>query len=256
MRSRFLLAATLLIAWPAGNDLQAQVKCVLARQASASYVGLCLGQRPTPVRVELEPAASASGLWRGRSSDTTGYRVHVAIDTAARVYREFRGWFRLVDIRHSGDSLWYQFAQDSLVKPSEDDIKVLQRARAYLADSTRWSHDDDGQVEKVALQFYENPGLSRGGYCNNPRRTIVCALYHASIEVTGEYWWGGPYMNAVRAAILSENIPLRHPLMQYNGAPTTTHSDVQRILDMAIGYARERRNCAVQYWVWGNQPCR
>jgi hypothetical protein len=156
------------------------------------------------------------------------------------------------------DSLWYEFSQDSLVSPSDQDLLILQRARVYLADSAHWSHVDDGEVEKVAAEFFQKPSLARGGYClTGPRRTLLCALYHASIEVRGEYWWGSPAINAIRAAIIAQDtVRLRHPLMQFNGATTTTLRDVQRVIDIALGYAKERRSCAVQYWIWGDQPCR
>lgn len=253
-----LALLTLGLGFFAPGNIGAQVKCSLGRQPSVNYLGVCIGQKNVPVRVELEPGASSSGLWRGRTSDTTGYTVLVAIDTTAHVYREFRGWFRLVEFKQERDSLWYRFAQDSLVRPTDQDLQVLRSARAYLADSIRLSHADDGDVEKVAAQFYEKPELARGGYCNTgSRRTLVCALYHAQIEVTGEYWWGSPAMNMIRAAIMVEDTPrLRHPLMQFNGAATTTIKDVQRVIEVAIGYAKERRSCSLQYWVWGDQPCR
>jgi hypothetical protein len=154
--------------------------------------------------------------------------------------------------------MWYEFSQDSLVKPTEEDMQILQRVRTYFADTTHWSHEEDGEVEKVMARFFNDPSLSRGGYCDaGPRRTLVCALYHASVEVRGEYWWGSPSVNVIRAAIMAEDTPrLRHPLMQFNGAPTTTAKDVQRLIDVAIGYAKERRSCALQYWIWGDQPCR
>lgn len=251
-----VLAFSFTLALP--GALRAQVKCSLGRQPSSTYVGFCIGQREVPVRVELEPSASASGLWRGKTSDTTGYRALVALDTVGRVYRDVRGWFRLVSLTYGRDSLWYEFSLDSLVTPTEADLQVLQRARTYLADSSHWSHADDGDIAKVAILFFENPDLARGGYCaTGSRRTLVCELYHASIEVTGEYWWGSPTMNAIRAAVTAEDAPgLRHPLMQFNGSPTTTLRDVQRVIDVAIGYVKERRSCNVQYWVWGERPCR
>lgn len=249
--------AAAMLALPPGT-VNAQVRCALGRQQSTAYVGFCVGQKDVPLRVELAPAPDAAGLWRARTSDTTGYTVHVALDTAAQVYREFRGWFRLLRVTQSRDSLWYEFSQDSLVMPTDQEIQILRVVRAYLADSARWSHDQDGEIEAVAARFFNDPALARGGYCpSGSRRTLVCALYHASIEVRGEFWWGSPAMNAIRAAIMAEEGPrLRHPLTQFNGASTTTLRAIQRVIDVAIGYARERRSCAVQSWVWGNQPCR
>ncbi len=110
------------------------------------------------------------------------------------------------------------------------------------------------RVYAAATAFAKDPNLSRRGFCpaTGPR-TLFCALYQASIEQTGEFWWGRPAVNAIRAAVVADDSSdkLQHPLMEFNGAAETKLADVQRIFDVAIAYVKERRNCGVQYWVWG-----
>lgn len=67
-----LVTLGFLLALLGAGSLGAQVKCSLERQHAGTYVGFCIGQKDVSVRVELEPSASAYGLWRGRTSDTTG----------------------------------------------------------------------------------------------------------------------------------------------------------------------------------------
>ena len=59
-----LALLTLGLGFFAPGNIGAQVKCSLGRQPSVNYLGVCIGQKNVPVRVELEPGASSSGLWR------------------------------------------------------------------------------------------------------------------------------------------------------------------------------------------------
>jgi hypothetical protein len=94
--------------------------------------------------------------------------------------------------------------------------------------------------------------LTKGGYCpTNSARTLFCALYDASIAEAGEFWFGRPAIDAVRASVLVEAPGLRHPLMEFNGATQTRHDNVLRMLDVAIAFLRQRRSCGAQYWTFG-----
>ncbi len=116
------------------------------------------------------------------------------------------------------------------------DLRILQLARSYLRDSLTWNHgvDDQPAMRDPALGF----DCPRGG---RPKgiRTLFCALHEASVAVDGEYWHGRPAVNAVRAAI-AEAITAsgaarpRHPLTDFNSAPTTRLRDVQQVFDRAV----------------------
>ncbi len=141
----------------------------------------------------------------------------------------------------------------STVAPTKDDLEILRRARKYLDDPAHWSHQADPDVVAAAKAFSANPNLSKGGFCSaTGPRTLFCALYQASIEQTGEFWWGRQAVNAVRAAVSADDsYNQQHPLMQFNGEADRKLSDVQRVFDVAIAYLKERQNCGIETWVWG-----
>ena len=56
------------------------------------------------------------------------------------------------------------------------DLKILQRADAILSDSTKWNRQDDRQCDD---------DIASGKY------SLYCALYKASIDVTGTYIHAG-----------------------------------------------------------------
>lgn len=64
---------------------------------------------------------------------------------------------------------------------------------------------------------------------------MFCALYLATLEVTGRYDHFRPAINAVRSATaLRSSTRYRHALVDYNNAPSRTLTDVQVTLDSAI----------------------
>ncbi len=236
----------------------AQISCSAAASDAHTYHGFCFARADTLARIELSIPSTPDRLWRGKSVTTNHNTTVVALDTAQRSYRDFRDWYKLSELSVRGDTLAFAFSPAITIEPSSEDIQILQRARTYLSDASHWSHAPDGDVAKVATQFFQKPELARGGYCGNEaKRTLFCALYQASIDVSGEYWWGRPAINAIRAAVLSDPRPgFQHPLMQFNGASDTKFEDVKRVIEVAIAFLRERQSCEVQLWVWGSPPSR
>lgn len=249
-----LLAATLFVAAPA----RGQVTCRLTRDADSVFVGACTRGRDTAEHVRLHlPTAKEPHLWRGTGSMHSRPKniVPVALDTSnPPVYRSTFFWLIPSAIHVAAASLEFSYRSTDLVPPTDIDLRILRRARRYFDDASRWNSAADPDPSVAVPEFVRNPALLNGGYCpNTAKRTLFCNLYEASIAEAGEFSWLRPAMAAVRAGITAESpSSLQHPLMQFNGAPTTTLADVQRVLDEAIAYVLEQQSCQVQFWVWGS----
>jgi hypothetical protein len=240
------------------------IECRLTRQSDGMFAGKCLqpGGVGIPGTVAAgesfqirlaPPAANEANLWRGTvGSDKNGWSP-VGVDQAG-AYRWMRYWATVSGVQLTKDTFQFSFDPASTIAPAKDDLEILRRARKYLDDVAHWNHQPDPDVYAAATAFAKDPNLSKRGFCpaTGPR-TLFCALYQASIEQTGEFWWGRPAVNALRAAIIADDTSarLQHPLMEFNGAPDKKLADVQRVLEVAIAYTKERRNCGVEYWVWG-----
>jgi hypothetical protein len=100
------------------------------------------------------------------------------------------------------------------------DAATLEMAQQLLADSARWRQEDDRRCEDDV---------------ESRRWSLFCALKHASTERMGEYNHHNTAMNTVRF-VINDEVPdhgFEHPLMDYNNAPSTTHADVLRVLEIA-----------------------
>lgn len=100
---------------------------------------------------------------------------------------------------------------------SATDLEIIDRAAALLSTETRWNRSDDRICEDD----------ERSG-----RRSLFCALYLASIEVTGKYLHNRPAMNAVREVITeraSDRVSA-HTLRDFNNHEATTFSAIRGVL--------------------------
>jgi hypothetical protein len=239
------------------------MNCLLARQSDGMFAGNC--RQPYGVGIPgtvgpgevwdlrlAAPVPNEAGLWRGTVRSGSGASP-VGVDQAG-AFRWMRYWAAVTDVQLNGDTFQFSFDPATTVAPTKDDLEILRRARVYLEAQGHWAHQPEPDVYAAATAFVKDPSLSKRGFCPAiERRTLFCALYLASIEQTGEFWWGRPAVNAIRAAISADDASekLQHPLMDFNGAPEIKLADVQRVFDVAIAYVKEARNCGVQYWVWG-----
>ena len=245
--SSFLVLCGAVIA--SADSALAQVSCDLAVRTDGTYSGLCLEGVDTVFRLNIKPPAE-DRLWRGTVVDARGFTSSIGVDDS--IFRYGRYWAQVSSFHRTRDSLSFSFPSTGSVEPSDADLAILRRAKSYLTEPGHWSRDPDPDVAAAVKQFLDKPDLSRGGFCpSRPERTLFCALYEASIEIAGEYWWGRPAINGIRAAVIAESAgTLQHPLMQFNAAPDTDIRKVERVLDVAIAFLKERRMCNVQYWVW------
>jgi hypothetical protein len=101
------------------------------------------------------------------------------------------------------------------------DLKIIQRAGSILSDSLKWNKQDDREC---------TDDITTGNY------SLYCALYKASIDVTGEYVHRRAAMQIVRFTLEKyENGRVKnHRLMDWNNHPDTTFKEVKKVLQESI----------------------
>lgn len=218
-----------------------RVECHLARQSDESVAGPCVTSADTVARVTLRRPTTVTkdsevALWRGTATlKWRGGQVEpVALEPrAGGAFRTGTQWFEVLAAEVMPAGLRFALDQERLAPPTDVDLRILRLARSYVRDSSAWSPgvDDQPAMRDPSLGF--NCPASSGG-----ARTLFCALHDASVATAGEYWHGRPAVNAVRAAInaaiTAAGTPRpRHPLTDFNSAPTTRLGDVQLVFDRA-----------------------
>jgi hypothetical protein len=110
---------------------------------------------------------------------------------------------------------------------TQQDEQILLRAEELLKDESQWNRQDERWCEDD-----EQTG----------RRSLFCALHRATVEVLGKYRHRQAALEYVRLVImeLTPNAAYSHRLMDYNNDPTTTHADIQRVLDTALAEVRSK----------------
>jgi hypothetical protein len=101
------------------------------------------------------------------------------------------------------------------------DLRIIQRADSLLSDSSRWNRHDDREC---------TDDIAKGNY------SLYCALYEASIDVTGTYVHRKAALEQVRL-IVEKSYPDRisqHRLMDWNNNPRTTFTELKAVLKQAM----------------------
>ncbi len=101
------------------------------------------------------------------------------------------------------------------------DLKIIQRADFILSDASVWNKNDDRECED---------DISNGSY------SLFCALFKASVDVTGEYEHRRAAMQQVRFTLekYEDGRVTAHRLMDWNNHPKTTFEEVKKVLEEAI----------------------
>lgn len=113
----------------------------------------------------------------------------------------------------------YVYAINRPLPQNEHDVAIVERAIRLLDDESKWSRQDDRKCDA------EDGTLS-----------LYCALYAASIEITGEFRHRAAALQEVRYAIdaARPDADYAHRLMDYNNDPAVTFSDLHGMLDEAL----------------------
>jgi hypothetical protein len=101
------------------------------------------------------------------------------------------------------------------------DLQIIQLADSILSDATSWSKQDDRQCED---------DIAAGKF------SLFCALFKASIDVTGEYLHRRAGMQVVRFTLekYEQGRVKDHRLMDWNNHPDTTFDEVKQVLKESI----------------------
>ena len=107
------------------------------------------------------------------------------------------------------------------------DLKIIQRADSILSSPSIWNKQDDREC---------NDDISKGHY------SLYCALYKASIEITGVYVHRKAAMQIVRFILEKyENGRVKnHRLMDWNNHPVTTFDEVKKVLKESIQTVKQQ----------------
>ncbi len=98
------------------------------------------------------------------------------------------------------------------------DLKVVDRAQQIMNLEAKWDRADNRECSKGASKI-----------------SLYCALFAASIDVAGTMDHRSGALEEVRRTIgeFSHGKKYEHRLMDYNNDPSTTFSDIKRVLERA-----------------------
>jgi hypothetical protein len=107
---------------------------------------------------------------------------------------------------------------DAAPPVSEQDIRIVERARTILSSPDKWNRADNRRCPKAATTF-----------------SLYCALEKATAEVTGGFQHRGAAMQQARFVIdedLARGNHYDHRLMNFNNDPKTTFADTRKFWDL------------------------
>ena len=107
------------------------------------------------------------------------------------------------------------------------DLRIIQRADSILSSPLIWNKQDDREC---------SDDISAGKY------SLYCALYKASIDITGVYIHRRAAMQIVRFTLEKyENGRVKnHRLMDWNNHPDTTFEEVKKVLKESIQTVKQQ----------------
>ena len=238
-----------LIATPATARVDANtVTCVLERSGS-EFVGTCEvpcsvnalaidvdGPNPKkacdapPRSVEARLHETNGGNWLGTMQgkfpeDPTRFELVVRNGEKPNVAKTPFGWFSLQYAQRENETLRLTIAANNQLPPTQDDVRIIQRAMALLSDEKVWNREDN-----------------RTCPANPQRWSLFCALEQAMQEVSGGVHYRQPALQTVREVLneVGGNRVGKHRLMDYNNHPDTTLAGIQDLLRTAQARLEKR----------------
>jgi hypothetical protein len=117
------------------------------------------------------------------------------------------------------------------VPVDDKDSQILAKAREILSGPSVWNrHDDRVCGDSRAKQSW----------------SLYCALYRASLDVTGVFLPGRPVMQEMRVAMVEVADPslrFQRGLLDFNNLESTTYADVVKVFDLAEQRLRAMKAC-------------
>jgi hypothetical protein len=159
------------------------------------------------------------GTMQGRfAEDPTRLELVIGSGTKPNVAKTPFGWFLLQHAQREDETLRLRIPANNHLPPTQDDIRIIQRAMALMSDETAWNREDDRACPA------------------NPRKwSLFCALEQATREVSGGVHYRQPALQMVREVLneVGGNRLGKHRLMDFNNHPDTTLAEIHGLLNTA-----------------------
>jgi hypothetical protein len=217
---------------PPSAASEQSVHCRLRRGADQALSGACVQFNTEIGQITVRPAAATQPrTWVGTTTTVDGVSQPVVVDLRSGAMQLGRDWLAITAAKDDAASVEFAFVYGEPAPPTAIDVEILRRARAYFSDATKWNRADDNDMSKLT-GFNCPPTVAR---------SMFCAVYLSSLEVTGYYVHWRPALDALRASI-NATWKRRAPglLVAFNNDSTTTLADVQAVLNGAVTRAQDR----------------
>ena len=211
-------------------DTGAGAHC-LFRRSTDHFSGTC-GKAfdENPVFTVAATSAVRSGIWRGdlqpklvwagtMTEDSRDFPVELEIYEGQRgILRTEHGWFAVSHFTAAPD-LSFDLDASREIKPGRLDQRIVERAAVLLSSPATWNRADNRACPSGAST-----------------RSIYCAVWDATIEVTGAANHRRPALEVVREVVEARSAGRHysHRLMDYNNDPTTRIEDVRSLVREAL----------------------
>ena len=173
-----------------------------------------------PRSVQAALHETSGGNWLGTMQgkfpeDPTRFELVVSNGARPRVAKTPFGWFSLQSAEQEDETLHLTIAANNQLPPTQDDIRIIQRAIALLSDEKVWNREDN-----------------RTCPANPQKWSLFCALEQATQEVSGGVHYRQPALQMVREVLneVGGNRLGKHRLMDYNNHPDTTLAEIRNLL--------------------------
>jgi hypothetical protein len=174
------------------------------------------------VNVTLARTAVA-GRWLGtmqgvQPEDPTRFEVVPNSAGAGNVGRTPFGWFPVTELNESGGALQLRMDASRQLRPTKDDVAIINRAIALIPTPAAWNKNDNRECP---------PGQAK--------LSMFCALTQATTEISGGVHYRQPAMQAVREVLNTVDASRikTHRIMDYNNHPATTLDEIHGLLRTA-----------------------
>jgi hypothetical protein len=157
--------------------------------------------------------------------DPTRFELVITDGTNLGLAKTPFGWFRLQSVQRGDDALRLTIAANNQLPPTQDDIRIIQRAKGLLSDQRVWNREDN-----------------RTCPANPQKWSLFCALEQATQEISGGVHYRQPALQMVREVLneVGGNRLGKHRLMDYNNHPDTTLAEIHSLLDTAQARLEKR----------------
>lgn len=173
--------------------------------------------RRSNVRVKILDDGRIVGTMQGRKvEDPTLFEIVRSADGAIEYGKLPYGWFNARIARFDEKSINVVFDASRQRAPSEEDLKVIDRAKEILSSEGKWSKN-----------------CTRKCSSNAEKYSIFCAMMKAQGDVLPGVHYRQPAMQAFREVLntVGKGRFDKHRIQDWNNHPDTTFAEVHDLLD-------------------------